>query len=156
MIPLSIPDFGELRLEHLVLDYNGTLARDGKLLPGVAGRLRALSKKIQIHVITADTFGIAAKELAGLPLRLKILPAEKQAKAKAGFVKKLSAKTVVAIGNGRNDRQMLKIAALGIAVIQDEGAAAQTLLAADVVTRHIQDALQLLQKTNRLKATLRS
>ena len=35
MIDISIPGFGPLRLECLVLDYNGTLACDGELLPGV-------------------------------------------------------------------------------------------------------------------------
>ncbi len=156
MIAVSIPDFGELRLQHLVLDYNGTLACDGKLLAGAGRLLRALSQNLRIYVITADTFGIATKELAGLPVVLKILPATSQAQAKVDFVKKLSAKTVVAIGNGRNDRKMLKAAALGIAVIQGEGAAAQTVMAADVIAPNIRAALQLLQKTNRLKATLRS
>jgi hypothetical protein len=30
---LAIPGFGTLRLEHLVLDYNGTLALDGRRCP---------------------------------------------------------------------------------------------------------------------------
>src|SRR5579871_883188 len=114
MIAVSIPGFGELRLRHLVLDYNGTLAHDGKLLKGVGRQLRRLSCKLQIHIVTADTFGVAVKELAGLPVTLKILPVASQAKAKADFIKRLSPKTVVAIGNGRNDRQMLKTAALGM------------------------------------------
>ena len=156
MISVSIPGFGELRLEHLVTDYNGTLARDGKLLPRVAGLLRSLAQEIQIHVVTADTFGIATKQLAGLPVELKILPAESQAEAKAALVNKLGRQSVVAIGNGRNDWKMLKAATLGIVVIQGEGAAAQTLAATDVVTPDIQVALELLQNVKRLKATLRS
>ena len=40
MIAHKIPGFGALRLEHLVLDYNGTLALDGRLLRGVGPRLR--------------------------------------------------------------------------------------------------------------------
>jgi len=43
MIELTVPGFGALRLEHLVLDYNGTLAVDGKLLPGVRDALGALA-----------------------------------------------------------------------------------------------------------------
>jgi len=156
MIQVSIPDFGELRLEHLVTDYNGTLARDGKLLPHVASLLRSLAKKVQIHVVTADTFGLAAKQLAGLPVELKILPAESQVEAKAALVARLGRQSVVAIGNGRNDRKMLKTAALGIVVIQGEGAAAQTVAAADVVTPDIRIALELLKNPKRLKATLRS
>jgi soluble P-type ATPase len=46
-------------------------------------------------------------------------------------------------------------AALGIAVIQAEGAAPQTLCAADVVVREIGDALDLLVQPKRLAATLR-
>lgn len=156
MITVAIPDFGQLQLEHLVLDYNGTLARDGKLLPPVPRLLRALAKKIRIHVVTADTFGVAAKQLEGLPVTLKIFPPDGQAEAKRSFVVRLGTRTVVAVGNGRNDRKMLKAAALGIAVIQAEGAAAQTMAAADVVATNIQDALELLTETKRLTATLRS
>ena len=36
MIDVAIPGFGRLALEHLVCDYNGTLARDGVLLDGVS------------------------------------------------------------------------------------------------------------------------
>lgn len=31
MIDIEIPGFAHLQLDHLVLDYNGTLARDGIL-----------------------------------------------------------------------------------------------------------------------------
>ena len=40
-----------------MLDYNGTLAVDGHLLGGVKKALTALSGKINVHVLTADTFG---------------------------------------------------------------------------------------------------
>ena len=75
MIEIAIPDFGELRLEHLVLDYNGTLALDGRLLFGVRERLERLAEQLTIHVITADTFGKAADYLAGIPCQLDILAA---------------------------------------------------------------------------------
>lgn len=39
MIEIEIPGGETLRLEHLVLDFSGTLARDGRLLPGVRERL---------------------------------------------------------------------------------------------------------------------
>lgn len=156
MITVAIPDFGQLQLEHLVLDYNGTLARDGKLLLPVPRLLRSLADKVQIHVVTADTFGAAAGQLEGLPVTLKIISPDRQAEAKRSFVVRLGTGKVVAVGNGRNDRKMLKAAALGIAVIQNEGAAAQTVAAADIVANNIQDALELLTETGRLTATLRS
>jgi soluble P-type ATPase len=59
MIEIDIPGFGELSLEHLVLDYNGTLAIDGYPVPGIEFRLQALSERLKLHVVTADTFGSA-------------------------------------------------------------------------------------------------
>jgi soluble P-type ATPase len=50
---------------------------------------------------------------------------------------------------------MMDAAELGIAVAQAEGAAAQTLQAADLVVRDIADALDLLLHPQRLVATLR-
>ena len=42
MLEIDIPGYRVLRLEHLVLDYHGTLACDGGLLDGVRDRLEAL------------------------------------------------------------------------------------------------------------------
>jgi soluble P-type ATPase len=156
MISIDIPGFRKLELAHLVLDYNGTLALDGGLLSGVAEALSNLAPEIHIHVITADTFGLAKAQLAALPIKLMITPVESQAEAKLRFVSALGANTVVAIGNGRNDRKMLSAAALGIALIQREGGAAETLASADVISTNILDALELLRNPKRLVATLRS
>jgi P-type E1-E2 ATPase len=156
MISIDIPGFRKLELVHLVSDYNGTLALDGKLLPGVAEALSSLAPSIHIHVITADTFGLAKAQLAALPIRLTITPVESQAEAKQQFVSELGADTVVAIGNGRNDRKMLSAAALGIAIIQGEGSAAETIASANLVSTNILDALELLHNPKRLVATLRS
>lgn len=156
MIDLKIPGFGTFALEHLVLDYNGTLALDGNLLPGVREVLGLLAQELEIHVVTADTFGIAADQLAGLPLNLTILPQAEQAEAKLGHVRRLGAKSVVAIGNGRNDRKMLEAAAIGIFTFQKEGGSLRSLSRADVITPNVLDALELLRYPNRLVATLRS
>jgi soluble P-type ATPase len=156
MIEINVPGFRNLSLLHVVSDYNGTLAVDGKLLPGVGDALKALSSDIQVHIITADTFGLAADELAGLPIKLTIIPVENQAEAKLDFISRLGADSVVAIGNGRNDRKMLSAAAIGIVLIQKEGGAAEAIASADVVSSSILDALDLLQAPKRLIATLRS
>jgi soluble P-type ATPase len=156
MLDITIPNFGALSLTDLVFDYNGTLAVDGRLIPGAKPRLQAIAATLSLHVVTADTFGLAAEALAGLPCRLTVLPPGDQAAAKAALVRELGASQVVAIGNGRNDRLMLEAAALGIAVINEEGAATQTLLSADVVCRHILDALAFFTEPRRLIATLRA
>jgi len=156
MLTLEIPGHEPLLLDHLVLDYNGTLAADGKLLAGVAPRLETLGVRLAIHVVTADTFGQAAKQLAGLAVDLVVLPTGDQAAAKRKVIQDLGPGRVAAIGNGRNDHQMLADAALGIAVIQEEGACTQALLAADVIIPTITAALDLLLHPLRLAATLRS
>jgi len=156
MMKLSIPGYGEVHLEHLVLDYNGTLACDGVLLPGVGEKLRILSNVVEVHVVTADTFGKVKEELDGLPCSVVVIPEENQGETKRDFVKNLGSESVVSIGNGRNDGLMLQEAALGIALIQQEGASTRSLQAADVVARSISDALELLLKPLRLTATLRS
>jgi P-type E1-E2 ATPase len=154
-VKINVPGFGALALEHLVLDFNGTLAVDGELLPGVAERLAALAPRLSIHVLTADTHGTAASALAGAPCALSVVPAAGQAEAKQRFVEALGPARVVAIGNGRNDQLMLEVARVGIAVVQREGAAAGTLAAADVVVPTIEDALDLLTHPLRLVASLR-
>jgi soluble P-type ATPase len=156
MLTIAIPGHESLRLEHLVLDFNGTLGCDGVLIPGVAERLHELSRQLNIHVVTADTFGNAAAALAGLPCELSILPVENQDAGKLARVERLGCDKTVCIGNGRNDRRMLKAAALGIAVIQREAASSETVIAADVVATNILDALDLLTQPTRLVATLRA
>lgn len=156
MISVDIPGFRHLDLAHLVLDYNGTLALDGALLAGVADALKVLAPHLSIHVITADTFGSAAANLRGLPVSRVMAPHKDQHAAKMDYVKGLGAHSVVAIGNGRNDRKMVETAAIGIALIQTEGAAAETIIRADIVCTSILDAFGLLQEPKRLIATLRS
>ena len=155
MICLDIPGGATLRLEHLVLDFNGTLACDGALLPGVRERLQKLADSIRIHVVTADTFNRARFELADLPCRLCVLEPREQTWAKLEYVSRLGVDRTACIGNGRNDALMMKAVALGIAVVQAEGAAPQTLRVADVVMRDIGDALDLFVHPQRLAATLR-
>ena len=155
MIEMDIADFGPLRLEHLVMDYNGTLAVDGLFIPGVKERLRRLAGKLNLHIITADTFGKVKEQAAGLPLKVLIAKSVDQAVEKLRYIQALDSEKTVAVGNGRNDALMLKSARLGIACIQREGAAVQTILQADVLVKEINDALDLLLNPLRLKATLR-
>ena len=156
MIAIDIPGFKRLELKHLVLDYNGTLACDGRLIEGVKRCLNHLSQSVQIHVLTADTFGKARSGLEGIDCDLSILPLENQDSGKLAYVENLGASSTVCIGNGRNDRLMLRAAALGIAVILEEGASVKTIKDADIVCTSIVSALDLLFNPLRLVATLRS
>ncbi|MFZ6031182.1 MAG: HAD family hydrolase [Chloroflexota bacterium] len=156
MIEIVIPGSDTLSLAHLLMDYNGTLAQDGVLLEGLPERLLDLSEKLQLHVITANTFGHARRQLEGIPCEVAIVSGENQAQAKLAYLEQLGRSLVVAVGNGRNDHLMLQSAALGIAVIQGEGAALPACLAADVIVPDVLAALDLLRYPKRLIATLRN
>jgi soluble P-type ATPase len=156
MLELDIPGFKDLNLTHLVLDYNGTLACDGRPLQGVRERLVSLAASLDILILTADTFGTVKSQVADWPCRVEVIPRGREAEAKLKWVRDLGADRTVTVGNGRNDRLMLKEAALGIIVVQTEGTAVEALLAADLVVPGIIEALDLLLAPGRLKATLRS
>lgn len=156
MIEIAVPDFGSLKLEHLVLDYNGTLAVDGEPIDGVKALLVALAQQLTVHIVTADTFGKVGSNMKGVDCILSVLPPGQQDVAKLEYVRGLGSAETVCMGNGRNDRLMLAEAALGIAVVLEEGAASETIQAADVVCKSIISALELLLNPLRLVATLRA
>ena len=155
MIEIKIPGNKILQLEHLVLDYNGTIAFDGALIDGVKECLAELSQMLTIHVITADTFGSVKKALEDIDCKLAVIPLDHQDVAKLEYVKNLGCEQTVSMGNGVNDRLMLKASALGVAVIQGEGAAFETLASAHMICTDILSALSLLIHPLRLTATVR-
>jgi len=152
---IEIPDFITLELHHLVLDYNGTIAKDGILKSEARALMGQLSSILEIHVITADTFGSVKKELEGLQTTIKVLTTENHTSEKADYINSLGAETCIAVGNGNNDYEMLESAAIGIALLGDEGCSTQTFLASDMVCKNIGDALELLLYPKRLIATMR-
>lgn len=156
MIEIEIPGHQTIHAAHLLLDFNGTLAIDGQIIEGVADQLIRLSAELKIHVLTADTFHTVRKELGEMPFTVKVLNPERQDMQKADYVKELGPERVIAIGNGRNDELMLRESALGIAVIQAEGAYAHIVNVSQVICTSITDALSLILKTKRLTATLRN
>ena len=155
MIELNIPARGNLRLAHAVLDVNGTIAKDGRLLDKVAKPLTGLRDRLTLHLLTADTYGKQDNIDLMLGMRANRIQGGDEAEQKAEFVRQLGAETVVAIGQGANDAGMLAAAAIGIAVLGDEGLAVEALLQADIVVANIFDALNLLEYPTRLVATLR-
>lgn len=151
-LSVAIPGAGVLRLEHLLVDFNGTIAQDGKLIAGVAERLLALSSVLDVQVLTGDTYGTVSQALSGLNVRHTVVQtgADKTVCARG-----LLEAGVAAIGNGRNDVDMLRTATLGVAVIGPECSHALTLAAAQLVAPDILAALDLFLQPQRLVAGLR-
>lgn len=163
MLEIVIPSRATLHLEYLVLDLNGTIALDGQIIPGVGVRLDRLGQLLDLWLVSADTQGTLASLLSDLPQRgpvgrvqARLLQPGDEAVQKAALVEELGPRRVVAIGNGANDAAMLHSAALGIAVMGNEGLATACLSSADLLAPDIQTALDLLLWPRRLIATLRT
>ncbi len=155
MICIDIPGVGRKEIHHIVFDYNGTIAIDGVLIPGVKEAIRSFAGQTAFHVITADTFGFVTDQVSDIDCNVVVIPPGNQAQSKRDFIAGLVAQNTLCVGNGANDERMLKDAAVGIAVLQEEGLATASLLAADLVVKDILDVFALLKTPERLMATLR-
>lgn len=155
MLEIHIPGRGNLQLNHLVCDVNGTLAVDGVLTDGLTQKIGTLRNFLTVHLLTADTHGGQTVIDQQLDLQAVRIQTGNEARQKADFVRKLGAQHVAAIGQGANDSEMLKAAALGICVLSPEGTAVETLLTADLLMPDIFSALDLFDKPMRIKADLR-
>ena len=155
MLEIVIPGFGTVKLRHLVSDFTGTLSLTGSLIPGVKERVNELADSLTIHVLTSDTFGTAISELRDVKCEALGLKGDYHDVQKEEYIEKLGAASVVAFGNGNNDRKMLRASRIGIAVTESEGCAVDILMAADIHVTSINAGLDLLLNLKRLKATLR-
>ena len=156
MIELNIPGKGTIKLEHLVSDVNGTLAIDGKLHEGLIRKVAMIQDRLKVHLLTADTHGgqyVIDKQLNLQAVRIK---KGNESEQKAAYVEALGTENVIAIGQGANDADMLRIAAIGIGLVSTEGISTVTLMAADILVPDIYAAFDLLEKPLRLVATLRT
>jgi P-type E1-E2 ATPase len=155
MFELDIPGFGHISLENLVSDFTGTLSVDGRLVPGVKERLNKISEFLKVHILTADTFGTARAALEDINCEIHIITGENHDVQKEEYLRGLGTESVVALGNGNNDRRMLKSARVGIAVCLKEGCAADAVRSADILVTSTEDALDLMLNQKRLTASLR-
>ncbi|HUL37541.1 MAG TPA: hypothetical protein VLW47_07635 [Thermodesulfobacteriota bacterium] len=152
---IEIPGWGNMDIENIVIDLNGTIATDGRIPLDVKEKMKPLTKIGKIYILTADTQGTANEEASGMNVELIKIPEESSKNGKVEFLKTLDLELTVAIGNGNNDQLILKEAALGIAVLGDEGVSVSAMKSADIVVKSIHDALDLLLKPKRLIATLK-
>lgn len=152
---IEIPGYKELDLNYLLLDYNGTIAVDGKIRPEVKERIRMLSEQLDIYVLTADTHGTAKTECEDLPIKIHTFPVGNAMDYKRNIIDELGGEHCVCLGNGRNDVKMFETAAFSIGVMDREGAYAGLLLAADLCVNSTEDGLDLLRYPKRIVAGLR-
>jgi soluble P-type ATPase len=160
-IEITIPFFATpLLIKRIVSDYTGTLSFNRKLIRGVGDRLRSLSERVDIYVLSADSSGTASDELAGLPLTLEIY----KYPGRHNVLKQIHAEQnnpsrIAAFGNGNNDELLLKTVreagGLAVAVDNGEGCSVLAMQNANIFIGGIVNALDLLLHPTRCKATLR-
>ena len=155
MISIDIPGWGNMEIENMVLDLNGTLATDGKIPTVVKKKINALAGQVKSYVLTADTQGTATEEIQGMNVELVKIGEKDSKEGKFTFLKMLDLEKTVVIGNGNNDQLILKEAGLGILVLGDEGISLAAMKHSDILVKNISDVLDLFTKPKRLIATLR-
>ncbi|MEG0472703.1 MAG: haloacid dehalogenase [Solibacillus sp.] len=153
---INIPGRGIIKIKHLLLDFNGTIACDGKVIPAVKEKIEEINNKgITVQVVTADTHGTVKAQCVSMPVEIQIFDNSNAAENKRAIVEKLGAEQCICIGNGFNDGQMFEACSVSIIVIGEEGCSAKSLMKADVVCKNIGDAFELILKPSRMIATLR-
>ena len=153
---IKIPGREALDIRTIVFDFNGTLATDGKLSKSVKAKLFQLAQNYRLYILTADTYGSAARECEGLPVVLKTFDSEGAAAFKAQIMVELDPAFCACLGNGFNDMGMFKGAALAVGILGDEGIYAGLVGQADILVKSIDDGLDLFLNTGRITAGLRS
>ena len=155
MIEIKVPGRCDYELENIVFDYNGTIAVNGKIDPLIKEKISTLSNMANVYVLTADTYGSAAKECDGLDLTLKTFPKDNAAEYKAKIVNELGKDKTICFGNGYNDIKMFEIAVLSVAVLEKEGMCSALIKESDIMVKSIEDGINLLLNPKALIATLR-
>ena len=149
---ISIPNNGNLNINHVLLDLNGTLAVGGNLIEGVKERVEELRDQYKLILLSSNTRGGADKLASELGIQFI---ETKTGVDKQKIAEDLDPITCAAIGNGLIDLELIQTAHLGIVTMQGEGVHIKTLLAADIVVPSVNDALDLFIDRNKLIATLR-
>ncbi|HZX20965.1 MAG TPA: HAD family hydrolase [Clostridia bacterium] len=156
MLIYDIPGTGEIRIENIVFDFNGTVAVDGKLIEGVKESLIKLKNYANIYILTADTFGTVKAQCNDLGIDVKTFPKENAGLFKKKIVEELGAESTICVGNGVNDVEMFKVCRISIATVEGEGCSGKLLINTDIAVNSIQDAVELILSNDRMKATLRN
>lgn len=156
MIRYEIPGRMDIEIEHIVFDYNGTIAVNGKLIEGVKEELEVLSKVAEVYILTADTYGTVREECGSMNVEVLTFPRENAGEAKRKIVEELGKEKTLCLGNGYNDIPMFEESVLSIAIMEGEGLSGKLLSRADIVCRNIIDALNIIKNKDMVKATLRN
>ena len=154
MILIQRPGQDPLEIESILIDFEGTLASDGRVHPKAKDKINLLSKRARIFIAAKDERERVDETLRKVKAETVYLTEGEASRKKTDLLHQIGRTRTVVIGNGVDDTQVLEEAAFGICVIGKEGALGETIKRADVVVCNILDALDFLLKPLRQKATL--
>ncbi len=149
----NISGVGEMEINTIVMDLNGTLAIRGEVVKGVKEKLSELKGKgFKLILVSSDQRG-NAKEISK-ELEIEFYAA-KTLEEKAKFMQNLNTENVAAIGNARVDIGLFSNAKLSIATLQAEGIHAGIIKHVDIIVPSIIDALNLLLDKDTISSTMK-
>lgn len=149
----KIPGQGDIEINTIILDLNGTLSVAGQVPDGVKDRLAKLKQmRFKIVLFTGNTRNDADELCKDLGIEWNLA---KNTTDKQNMALQYEPQKCASIGNGLIDRDLMKTVKLRIVTLQAEGVHIQTLLQSDILVPNINDALDLFIDEQRLVATLR-
>lgn len=154
MISIERPGQGNLEIEFILIDFEGTLATDRRVHPKAKDKINLLSKRVKICILAKGEKESVEETLRKVKAGVFCFNEGEASFRKLELLRQLGASRSVAVGNGVDDVPMIEEASLGICVMSKEGTSSEAMKKADLVMLSILDALDFLLKPLRQKATL--
>ena len=154
MISIQRPGMESLDIHFVLIDFEGTLAMDGRVHPKAKDKVNLLSKRVTITILTKSNREKVEETLRKMRAEILYVTEGDSSRQKLNALQRLGAHQTAVIGNGLDDVRILEQAGLGMCVIGKEGASAEAMAKADLVVTHVLDALDFLLKPLRQRAML--
>jgi soluble P-type ATPase len=154
MITIQRPGQEPLKIEFILLNFEGTLATDRRVHPKAKDKLNLLSKRSKIYILAKGEQEAIREILKKVKAEVIYLTEGEVSQGKLDLLRQVVAARTVAIGNGVDDAAMIEEAGLGICIIGVQGTSSEAIKKADVVFSDILHALDFLLKPMRHQATL--
>ena len=154
MISIQRPGMESLDIHFVLIDFEGTLAMDGRVHPKAKDKVNLLSKRATIYILTKSNREKVEETLKKMKVEILYLTEGDSSQQKLNVLQRLGSHQTAVIGNGLDDVRIMEQAGLGMCVIGKEGSSAEAMAKADLVVTHVLDALDFLLKPLRQRATL--
>jgi soluble P-type ATPase len=154
MISIQRPGMESLDIHFVLIDFEGTLAMDGRVHPKAKDKVNLLSKRATIYILTKSNREKVEEALRKMKVEILYVTEGDSSQQKLNALQRLGPHQTAVIGNGLDDVRIMEQAGLGMCVIGKEGASAEAMAKADLVVTHVLDALDFLLKPMRQRAIL--